>query len=164
MLALGRAKLPILDEIAPHVRMRCIEWHVIAQAKPMPSPCCAVVPFVVDDTPGVFRRLYATEQQGMSTFVAPENILQLVVVEGLNVRGIGTQAVFGHNAFSGGGLAHLRNEALGGMPFTIMCSRSIAVHTRFGHQRNHGAQVRVDKRCAHHLRRIGDGPRAVDPL
>jgi hypothetical protein len=80
VLDLVRATLPIRDDIDPHVRIRCIERHIIDKAKPMHQPCGAVVPLVGGDALGVFRRLYATEQKGMITFFDAENLMQPVVV------------------------------------------------------------------------------------
>ena len=37
---------PGLDEVAPYVRVRSIEWHVIDKAKPMTDACGAIVPLI----------------------------------------------------------------------------------------------------------------------
>jgi len=47
----------------------------------------------------VLRCLHLLEQIGMIALFHPEDIVQSLVLEALNVRGIGTQAVFGHNEF-----------------------------------------------------------------
>jgi hypothetical protein len=81
----------------------------------------AVVPFIIRDAPGVLRRLYLLEQQGMIAFFDPEDIVEIVGVQGLDVRGIGTQAVFGDDELKVRVVvAQLGNKALGGIPFTII--------------------------------------------
>ena len=89
--------------------------------------------------------------------------MQIVVMQGLNVRGIGTQTVFGDDALEVRVvLAQLGNKTLGAMTFTIILGRAIVLHDRFRHERNHGTHVRMDNRRASHLMRIGHAPVAVD--
>src|SRR6266446_2964010 len=88
---------PVLDKIDLHVRVRFIERHVIDKANPMHTTHGSVMPLVRCDTPGVLRRLYLREQIGMIAFFDPKHIAQMVVVQGLNVRGLGTQALFHHD-------------------------------------------------------------------
>ena len=59
-------------------------------------------------------------------------------------------------------LAELGNEAFGGIALTIMFGRPILFHHRFGHQRNHGAHVRMNQRRAQHVVRIGGRTIAVN--
>ena len=101
----------------------------------------------------------------MVAFFDPKNIVQPVVVQGLDMRGIGTQAVFGDNELEVRVvLAQLRNKPFGGIAFAIIFLRSILFHDRFRHQRNHCTHVRMNDRRAQHLMRIGDRPVAVDFL
>src|SRR5712691_6144364 len=86
---------PVLDEMDLHVRVRCIERPVIDEANPMHNPRGAVMPLVRGDTPSVLRCLHLREPSGMIAFFAPQNIVQTVRVQGLEVRGLGTQAIFG---------------------------------------------------------------------
>ena len=53
----------------------------------------SVMSLVIGDTPGVLRRLPLSEQRGMIAFFDPKHIVQMMVLEGCNVRGIGTQAI-----------------------------------------------------------------------
>jgi len=98
------AHRPVLDEIAPHVRVRCIARSVIDQAKPMAHPRGAVVSFIRGDMPGVLRGLHVLAQLGMITFLDTHDGVQTVGLEGLKVRGVGTQAVFGDTALEVGGI------------------------------------------------------------
>ena len=59
-------------------------------------------------------------------------------------------------------VAQLGNEAFGGMAFAIIFGRTVRLHHRFGHARNHCTDIRLDNRCAQHLRRVRDRPVAVD--
>src|SRR5215510_11802770 len=81
------------------------------------------------------------------------------------MRSIRTEAVFSNDKLEVRMiLAQLGHKPFGGIPFTIVFIRAIAVHNRLGHEWNDGPLVRMDKRGAQHLMRIGDGPIAVAPL
>ena len=109
----------------------------------------AVVPFIIRDAPGVLRRLHLLEQQGMITFFDTQDIVQSVVLQGLNMRGIGTQAVFGDDQLEVGVvLAQFGDQALGGIAFAIILLRSITVHNRLRHERIDSPLVRMDDRSA----------------
>src|SRR2546426_4525110 len=54
VLHLVLADLPILDDIDPHVRSRCIERHVIDKPKPMYHTRSAVMPLIIGDAPSIF--------------------------------------------------------------------------------------------------------------
>src|SRR5437588_693726 len=98
----------------------------------------------------------------MIAFFDPEEIAKIMGLQGLNVRGIGTQTVFGHDELEVWVvLAQLGNKAFGGVTFTIILVRPIMLHDRFGHERNHFTHVRMDDRCAQHLMRIRDRPIAM---
>src|SRR5712691_3979492 len=99
VLDLGMANLPILDEIDPHVGVRGIERHVVHKAEAMAHPCSTVVSLIRGHAPGVLRRLHLLKQKGMIAFFDPEDKVQSVVTQGLEVRSIGTQAVFSDNEF-----------------------------------------------------------------
>jgi hypothetical protein len=155
--------LPVLDDIAPHVRIRRIERHVIDKAKAMDNPGGAVVSLLSGDAPGVLRRLHLLEQRGMIAFFDAENRVKPMILQGLNMRGVGTQALFGDNTLEVRMvLTQLGNEALGGLPFTIIVVRPIVLHNRFRHQGHHGAHVWMDNRRASHLMMIRHAPVAVD--
>ena len=86
----------------------------------------AVVPLIIGHAPGVLRRLHLLEQIGMIAFFDARDIVQTVVVQGLDVGGIGTQAVFGDDELEVGVvLAQLGNKAFGGIAFTIIFGRAI---------------------------------------
>ena len=95
----------------------------------------------------------------------PEDIVESVVLQGLNVRGIGTQTIFGDDKLEVRVVvAQLDHKAFSGIPFTIIFVRAIVVHNRLGHERNDGPLVWMDDRGAQQLMRIGDRPVAVDPV
>src|SRR6266699_5423155 len=81
VLDLVLANLPILDEIDPYVRSRCIERHVVHKAKPMHNPGGAVVPLIIGDAPSFFGRLHLLEQIGMITSFDPEDIVTSIVMQ-----------------------------------------------------------------------------------
>jgi len=73
--------------------------------------------------------------------------VQVMVVQGLNVGGIGTQTVFGDDELEVRVvLAQLGHKAFGGIPFTIILGRAIVLHDGFRQERNHGTHVRMDNR------------------
>ena len=131
----------------------------------MHQPCGAVVPCIRGDAPSVLRGLDLLAQIGMIAFFHPEDIVEIVILQGRNVRGIGTQTIFGDNELQVGMiLTQLGHEALGGMTFAIILGRSITVDNRLRHERNDGPLVRMDDRSAQHLVRISEGPVAVHPV
>ena len=74
----------------------------------------------------------------MIAFFDAEKIAETIGVEGLDMRGIGTQAVFGDDELEVRMvLAQLGNKALGSIAFTIIFVRPIVLHNRFRHQGNH---------------------------
>src|SRR4029453_9332816 len=104
---------PVLDEIDPYVRVRSIEWHVIDKAKPMTDACGAIVPLISSHVSIVCSSLHLIEQIGVIAFFDSKDIVTPVSVEGLDVRGVGTQTVFGDKELEMGViLAQLDNEAL----------------------------------------------------
>ena len=83
---------------------------------------------------GVLRRRHLLEQKGMIAFFDPEDIVQSVVVQRLDVRSIGTQAVFGDDALEVRViLAQFEDKSFGGIPFTIIFARPIMFPDRFRH-------------------------------
>ena len=101
----------------------------------------------------------------MVAFFDPKDIVQSVVLQGLDVRSIGTQAVFGDDELEVRVVpAEFDDKPFGGMPFTIIFVRPIMLPDRFRHQWNHGTHVWMDDRCAQHLMRIRDRPVAVNSL
>ena len=92
----------------------------------MHQPCGAVVPFIIGDAAGVFRCLDLLEQRGMIAFFDTQDRVQTVSVQGLDMGGIRTEAVFGDDELEVGMiLAQLGDKALGSIPFTIIFVRAI---------------------------------------
>jgi hypothetical protein len=86
-------------------------------------------------------------------------------LQGLDMRAIGTQAVFSDDKLEVRViLAQLAKEAFGGIAFAIIFVRAILLDDRFRHQRNDFPHVWMDQRSAQHLMRIGDTPVAVHLL
>ena len=93
----------------------------------------------------------------------PEDIVQSVVVQGLDVRSIGTQAVFGDDELEMRViLAQFDDKSFGGIPFTIIFARPIMLPDRFRHEGNHRTHIWMDDRCTQHLMRIRDRTVAMD--
>jgi len=139
-----------------------MEGHVMDQATPRPQTCGAVVSLVIGHAPGVLRRLHLRTQQGMIAVFDPEDIVQIIGVQGRDVGSMGTQAVFSDEALEVRVLlAQLRHQALGGMPFAIIVVGSIVFDDRCRPQRHHGPHVWMDERCTQHLLSRGDTPVAV---
>ena len=68
----------------------------------MDNPGSAVVSLIRGHASGVLRPLHLLEQKGMIAFFDSKDRVQSVVVQGLDVRSIGTQAVFGADALEVG--------------------------------------------------------------
>jgi len=100
MLDLIVVILPVLDKIDAHLGVGGIEGDLVDKAKAMHQPCGAVVSFVHPDTPRLCCRSDLGKEPGMVTFFDAQNIVQTVGVQGLDVRGIGTQAVFRDDEFA----------------------------------------------------------------
>ena len=165
VLDLVLAPLPVLDKSAPHLRVRRLEGDVMEEAQPRHQPGGAVVPCLRDDAPGVLRGLALLEQRGMSAFFPPADRVEIVVLQSLHVRGLGTQPLVGDDTLEVRVvLAQLGPQAFGGMPFTIIFGWASAVHKRRGHERHAGSLGWLDERGAQQRMRIGDSPVAVPPV
>ena len=87
-----------------------------------------------------------------------------MIVQGLNMRGIGTQTLFSDNELEMRVVpTQLGNEAFGGIAFTNFVARAILLHNRLGHERNDFPHVWVDNRGASHLMMIGHRARCGGP-
>jgi hypothetical protein len=64
----------------------------------MHQPRSAIVPLIIDDAAGVLGHCDLLEQIGMILCFDAQDIVQIVRLQGLDVRGLGTQAVFGDDA------------------------------------------------------------------
>src|SRR5215475_1732237 len=149
------AYLPVFDEIDPHVHVRGIEWHIIDKPKAMAHPCSAVVSLIKSHAPSLLGRLHLLEQKAMIAFFDAEDIVQRMLTQGLEVRSIGTQAVFGDDELEVRViLAQFDDKPFGSITFAIIFVRAILLPDRFRHQGNHGTHVGMDDRCAQHLMRI----------
>src|SRR5438045_9330153 len=96
----------------------------------MPQTRFRIVAIVVGDTPSVFGRLDLREQRGMVDFFDTEDIVQIVGLEGLNVRSIGTQAVFRDDKLEVRVvLTELDNDTLGCSAFTISFGLALYIVT-----------------------------------
>ena len=80
------AHLPILDEIDPPVHVRGIERDIIDKPKAMAHPCSAVVSLIKRHAPSLLSRLHLLEQKAMIAFFDPEDRVQRMVVQRLDVR------------------------------------------------------------------------------
>src|SRR5918993_214420 len=102
--ALSRG-LPALDEIEPKFRIGGIERHVTDETKPMVHLAFVVFTLIIGHVRG-WTDLHATGSLGLSDLLEqkrvvalfdPQDVTHVVLLQGLNMRGIRTQAVFGDN-------------------------------------------------------------------
>ena len=56
-----------------------------------------LVPLIIGDAASLLGRLCLLEQIGMITFFDPQEIAEIVVLQGLDVGSIRTQTVFGND-------------------------------------------------------------------
>src|SRR5262249_39471227 len=75
------ADLPILNEIDPHIRSRCIERYVVHKAKPMHHTRGTVMPLISGHAPDCLSSLHLFEEIRMVAFFHPENIVATVIME-----------------------------------------------------------------------------------
>ena len=68
------APLPVRDEIAPPLRVRCMAGHVIDQATPLAKTGDVVVPRSIAHAAGVRCRLHRRAPLGVLTGFDPEPI------------------------------------------------------------------------------------------
>jgi hypothetical protein len=91
--------------------------------------------------------------------------MAIVIDPRANVRGIGTQTIFGDNQLEMRViLAQLGEEALGGIAFTVVFLLAILLDDGLGHQRNDLTPVGVQQDGTQHLVGIGDGAVSVVTL
>src|SRR6185295_6485182 len=64
--------------------------------------CPRVVPIVIRHPAHLLGRLYLCEQIGMVAFFDTQNVMHVVCMQHLDMRGIGTQAVFSDNHLTAG--------------------------------------------------------------
>ncbi len=84
--------------------MGLIERHVTDNTKPMMEIPLCIVPIRIGNAPGLLGRFSLLEPVGMVTFFATQQIRQVVILQHLEMRGIGTQAVFGDHQLEVGGV------------------------------------------------------------
>src|SRR5262245_44673484 len=124
----------------------------------MPEPRSASGPRLPGDAARLVGPLDLRDPIGMLTVFAPQDRAASVGWERRAMRCMGTEAVCSHDAREvRRGLAPRGHRPCGGMPFTIVFLRTIAVHKRLGQKRHAGPRVRMAKRGASPLMRLGDG-------
>ena len=115
-----------LQAVGPQVGLGGLEWHVTDKPKPVAQTRLGVVPIILRDASGLLGRRHLLEHGGMVAFFDAENIVQVVIVQDLNVRGIGTQAVFGDDQFQVRMvLTQFGDQPLGRIAFTVVFARAI---------------------------------------
>jgi hypothetical protein len=95
----------------------------------------------------------------MVAFFDTQHGVKIVVVQDLNRRSMGTQAVFGDDALEVGViLTQFGHEPFGGRALTIIVVRSLLVHERFRHPGEHFPTIRMDNRRAQQLMSLRHAP------
>ncbi len=93
-----------------------------------------IVTFIVSDTASSLGLSNLLEQKGMVPFFDSSNVMHVMRLQGLNVRGIGTAAIFGDDHLEMGViLTKVADEALGRVAFTIIFGRPILLDNRLRH-------------------------------
>src|SRR5688500_13577429 len=84
--------------------------------------------------------------------------MHVMLLQGLNMRGIRTQAVFSDDHFEMGViLTKFGDKTLGGVALAIIFLGAILFDNRLGHQRNDFTLIGVDEGCTQELMGIGSG-------
>jgi len=162
ILDLVLTDLPVLDAVDSDIGTRCVERQVIDTPKALCNPCGAVVPLLMTHPSGVLSRLPLLEQRAMIALLDAEDRVAAGIMQGFDVRGMGTESIFGDDEPQMRGiLAQRGHEALGRMALTILFLAAIVFAKRFGHQRNHCAPVRMNECGPQQWMRRGDRTVAV---
>src|SRR5688572_21055928 len=131
------SRLPALDEIDPKVRMRGIERHVRDETKPMVHPALAVFTLLIGHPTGSLGLSNLLEQKRVVALLYPQDVTHVVLLQGLNMRGIRTEAIFGDDHLEMGViLRKLADETLGHVALAIIFLGAILLDDRLGHQGN----------------------------
>ena len=142
-----------------------IERHVTDKAKPVAQTRLGGISIVVSDASGLLGRRHLCEQDSMVAFFNAQNIMHVVVLQHLDMRGVGTQTVFGDDQREVRVvLTQLHDQPLGCLPLTIVFLGAIVFHNGLGHQRNHFPPIGMDEGSPQHRMRIRDGAIAVVQL
>ena len=157
VLDLGTADLPVLEAIDPHVYVRGLAWHIMDTPQALDHPGSAVVSCIRGHAPGLLRRRYRLEHNGLIAFFDPKDIVPIVMLPRLAVRRMGTQAVVGDDALEVRVvLAQCDDKPFGSIAFAIIFVRPIVFPDRFRPQGKHGTHGWMDERCAQPVMRRRD--------
>src|SRR5687767_6229134 len=85
---LGLVPLPALQKVDPQVGIGFIERHGTNKAKAMMETRPCIVSIVIGDSPSPLSRRHVLKQVGMVAFFDTENIVQVVILQNLDMRGI----------------------------------------------------------------------------
>jgi len=141
--------LPVLDAIDLHGRVGGIEGHLMEKAQAVDYLGGTIVPLIIRDASSLLGGLALLEHLAMLTLFHPQDRPEVVGMEGLERRSIGTEAVFRDDELERGmSLPQLGHKAFGGIAFAVIFGHAIAVRNRFRHERNGGPLVRLDERGA----------------
>jgi hypothetical protein len=163
VLHLGMAKLPRRQAIAAHVGVRGLARQVIHQAAAMDHTRGAVMPLIVGHVPGWRGRLPRLDPRGVVACLDPKPVVEAVVWPGLEVRGMGTQAVCGHDALEVRVvLAPLGHDACGGVACTILVVGALWWDEGCWPHGHHGPHVRMEHRRAQPVMSLRRAAVAVD--
>jgi len=154
--------LPALQAVDAQSRMGRIERYVTGKLKPVAQPRRGVVALIIGDAPRLLSSCHLLEQGGMIAFFDTQNIMQVVLVQHVDMRGVGTQAVLSDYELEVRVvLAQLDNQPLGGMALAIVFLGTVLLDDRLGHQGQHFAPIGVDESRAQPLVTLGDRAVAV---
>lgn len=132
--------------------MGFIERHVTDKAKTVVHAFFGIVTLILGHTPSLLSLGHVIEYKGMVPFFDAHDVMDVMSVQHLDMRGIGTATVFGdHHLEIGGSLTELGDEAFGRMALTVIRGGPIGLADRFRHQGHDLALVGMDQRRPQHL-------------
>lgn len=156
------SRLPALDEIDPKFRIGGIEWHVRDETEPMVHPALAVFTLIIGHTTRSLGLSDLLEQKRVVPLFYPQDVTHVVLLQGLNMRGIRTEAIFGDDHLEMGVIpTKFADETLGRVALAIIFLGAILLDNGLRHQGNDFALVRVNKGRAQHLVGISDSAISV---
>jgi hypothetical protein len=151
-------RFPALDEIDPHSGVGCIEGHVTGKAKAMVSARFTIFTFIIGDPSSLLGLGHVLESKRLIAFFDTHEGMDVMRLPHLDVRGIGTAAVFGDNHVEVRVvLTELGNEAFGRIALAIIFARAVLFDNGLRQQRDDFALLGMQEGCPQPLMRRGHG-------
>jgi hypothetical protein len=154
--------LPALDDIDPKGSIGGMERHLTDKTKPMVKPAVMVCTLIIGHATRSLGLSHLLEQKCVVPLLHSQNVMHVMLVKRLHMRGIRTQAVFGDDHLEVGVIpAKLGDETLGGVALAIIFLGAVLFDNGLRHAGNDFALIGVDERGTQQLMGRGDGAIAV---